>query len=124
MTKKYTKGEKSKVLTRLDQVSDITLYAPTSEKCMDYLYDGLMMLCNHYVDDEDYNVFLKIPTIDFYNVALYVKKCCKEDDVIAKYIFAMVDIIRSFANLKYVSVVFKDDNELNDSYEKLIQNKI
>ena len=31
MLKRYTKGDKRKVMTRIDQVSDITLYIPSSE---------------------------------------------------------------------------------------------
>ena len=118
MIKRYTKGDKNKVLGRIEQVSDITLYIPTSERCMDYLYDGLMVLCNHYVVDDD--SFSHIPAIDFYNVVLFVNKCCKEKNVDMEYIIAMMSIIRTFDNLKHVSIVFKDDIELKDSYERLI----
>lgn len=118
MKKRYTKGDKNKIVTRIEQVSDITLYIPTTEKCMDYLYDSLMVLCNHYVDEND--VFTSIPNIDFYNVALYANKCCKENGVNAEYILAMISVMSSFDNLKHVSVVFKDDVELKDSYERLI----
>jgi hypothetical protein len=120
MIKKYTKGDKEKVLTRIHQVSDVTLYVPTSNRCMDYLYDALMVLCNHYVDDANEDLFLHIPNIDFYNVALFASKYCKDDDVDVEYIFAMLTILRTFENLKYVNVVFKDDVELRDSYERLI----
>ena len=120
MIKKYTKGDKDKVLTRIDQVSDITLYVPSSDRCMDYLYDSLMILCNHYTDVSSEEMFLLIPAIDFYNVVLFANKCCKEKDVDTKYIFAMMGIVKSFTNLKYISIVFRDDNELKDSYERLI----
>jgi hypothetical protein len=120
MLKRYTKGDKDKVVTRVEQVSDITLYVPTSDRCMDYLYDGLMMLCNHYVADSDGDVFLLIPAIDFYNVVLFATKCCNEKDVDAQYVSAMLGVVRTFTNLKYISVVFKDDDELRDSYERLI----
>jgi hypothetical protein len=120
MLKRYTKGDKDKVVTRVEQVSDITLYVPTSDRCMDYLYDGLMMLCNHYVADSDGDVFLLIPAIDFYNVVLFATKCCKEKDVDTQYVSAMLGVVRTFTNLKYISVVFKDDDELIDSYERLI----
>ena len=65
MLKRYTKGDKEKVMTRIEQVSDITLHIPSSERCMDYLYDSLMVLCNHYVDEDDGDLFLLIPAIDF-----------------------------------------------------------
>ena len=120
MLKRYTKGDKDKVVTRVEQVSDITLYVPTSDRCMDYLYDGLMMLCNHYVADSDGDVFLMIPAIDFYNVVLFASKCCNENGVDIQYISAMLGVIRTFTNLKYISVVFKDDVELRDSYDRLI----
>lgn len=120
MAKKYTKGDKNKVVTRINQVSSITLYIPTSEKCMDYLYDGLITLCYHYVDENDGDSFLLIPSIDFLNVVLYVNKCCNEKEVDTNYINAMMGIARSFDNLKHVSVVFTDDVELRDSYERLI----
>ena len=120
MVKRYTKGDKDKVVTRLEQVSDITVYIPSSERCADYLYDGLMMLCNHYVDDSNGDVFLLIPAIDFYNVVLFATKCCNEKDVDIKYISAMLGVVRTFTNLKYISVVFKEDVELRDSYERLI----
>ena len=120
MIKKYTKGDKDKVLTRIDQVSDITLYVPSSDRCMDYLYDSLMILCNHYTDVSSEEMFLLIPAIDFYNVVLFANKCCKEKDVDTKYIFAMMGIVKSFTNLKYISIVFRDDDELRDSYERLI----
>lgn len=120
MTKKYTKGDKNKVVARIEQVSDITLYVPTSEKCMDYLYDGLMVLCNWYVDEGNDNSFSHIPSVDFYNVVLFVNKCCKENNVGVEYIIAMMSIIRTFDNLKHVNIVFKDDAELSDSYERLI----
>lgn len=120
MAKKYTKGDKNKVVTRINQVSSITLYIPTSEKCMDYLYDGLISLCHHYVDENDGDSFLLIPSIDFLNVVLYVNKCCKEKEVDTNYINAMMGIARSFDNLKHVSVVFTDDVELRDSYERLV----
>jgi predicted CopG family antitoxin len=119
MIKKYTKGDKDKVLTRIEQVSDITLYIPSSEKCMDYLYDSLVVLCNHYMDN-DGNLFLHIPAIDFYNVVLFANKCCNENNVNTEYICALMGIVRSFSNLKYISIAFKDDNELRDSYERLI----
>ena len=120
MAKRYTKGEKENVVTRIEQVSDITVYVPTSDRCMDYLYDGLMMLCNHYVDESDGDKFLLIPAIDFYNVVLFTNKCCSEKNIDTKYISAMVGVIRTFTNLKYISVAFKDDDELRDSYERLI----
>ena len=120
MVKRYTKGDKDKVVTRLEQVSDITVYIPSSERCADYLYDGLMMLCNHYVDDSNGDVFLLIPAIDFYNVVLFATKCCNEKDIDIKYISAMLGVVRTFTNLKYISVVFKEDVELRDSYERLI----
>ena len=120
MLKKYTKGNKDDVLTRIEQVSDVTLYIPTSERCMDYLYDELIILCNNYVDRNDNNVFLCIPAIDFFNIVLYVNKSCKEKNVDTNYILSMIGILRSFANLKHVSIIFKDDIELRDSYERLI----
>lgn len=120
MTKKYTKGDKNKVVARIEQVSDITLYVPSSHKCMDYLCDGLMVLCNNYADEDDGDVFSHIPAIDFYNVVLFVNKCCKENDVDIEYIVAMMSIMRTFDNLKHVNVVFKDDVELKDSYDRLI----
>lgn len=119
MLKKYTKGDKDNVVTRVDQVSDITLHIPTSERCMDYLYDSLMILCNHYVDS-DCDSFSNIPAIDFFNVVLFSNKCCKEKDVDTKYISAMMGIVGLFTNLKYISVEFRDDDELRDSYERLI----
>lgn len=120
MLKRYTKGDKEKVITRIEQVSDITLRIPSSERCMDYLYDSLMILCNHYVDEDDGDLFLLIPAIDFYNVVMFANKCCKEKDVDAKYISAMMGVVSTFTNLKYISVVFRDDDELRDSYERLI----
>jgi predicted CopG family antitoxin len=120
MLKRYTKGDKEKVITRIEQVSDITLRIPSSERCMDYLYDSLMILCNHYVDEDDGDLFLLIPAIDFYNVVMFANKCCKEKDVDAKYISAMMGVVSTFTNLKYISVVFSEDVELRDSYERLI----
>lgn len=120
MLKRYIKGDKNKVLTRIEQVSDISVYIPSSERCMDYLYDSLMLLCNHYVGDSDGDLFSHIPAIDFYNVVLFANKCCKENDVNTQYIFALMGIINSFTNLKYISVKFSDDVGLNDSYERLI----
>lgn len=121
MIKKYVKGDRDEVLSRINQVSSITLNAPTSKRCMDYLYDSLMILCYHYIDSEDGDTFINIPAIDFYNVVLFTtNKCCKEKDIGVEYIFAMVDIMKSFSNLKYVSISFKNDDELRDSYERLI----
>ena len=120
MLKRYTKGDKEKVMTRIEQVSDITLHIPSSERCMDYLYDSLMVLCNHYVDEDDGDLFLLIPAIDFYNVVLFANKCCKEKGVDTKYISAMMGVISTFTKLKYISVVFREDDELRDSYERLI----
>jgi hypothetical protein len=120
MIKKYVKGDRDEVLTRIDQVSDITLCVPLSERCMDYLYDSLMILCGHYVNGSDGDSFLHIPAIDFYNVVLFASKCCKEKDVDIKYISAMSSIMETFGNLKHVSIEFRDDIELRDSYERLI----
>lgn len=120
MKKKYTKGDKNKVLTRMNQVNSITLNVPSTERCMDYLYDTLISLCHHYVSESDSDSFLSIPNIEFYNIVLYVNKCCKEKDINTDYINAMMGIVRSFDNLKYVSVVFKDAVEVIDSYERLI----
>lgn len=120
MLKRYTKGDKEKVMTRIEQVSDITLHIPSSERCMDYLYDSLMLLCNHYVDEDDGDLFLLIPAIDFYNVVLFANKCCKEKGVDTKYISAMMGVVSTFTKLKYISVVFRDSDELRDSYERLI----
>ena len=120
MLKRYTKGDKEKVMARIEQVSDITLHIPSSERCMDYLYDSLMLLCNHYVDEEDGDLFLLIPAIDFYNVVLFANKCCKEKGVDTKYISAMMGVVSTFTKLKYISVVFRDSDELRDSYERLI----
>jgi hypothetical protein len=120
MRKKYVKGDREKVLTRIDQVSDITVNVPTSEKCMDYLYDSLMILCYHYADENNGDLFLKIPYLDFYNAVLFSNKCCKEKDINSEYIFTMMSIVRTFSNLKYVTVVFNDNDELMDAYERLI----
>ena len=120
MLKRCTKGDKEKVMTRIEQVSDITLHIPSSERCMDYLYDSLMVLCNHYVDEDDGDLFLLIPAIDFYNVVLFANKCCKEKGVDTKYISAMMGVVSTFTKLKYISVVFREDDELRDSYERLI----
>jgi hypothetical protein len=118
MLKRYTKGEKERVISRTEQVSDVNLYIPTSERCMDYLYDGLICLCKNYYKKND--VFLHVPAIDFYNVVLYVNKCCKENDVNVDYISAIVGVLRLFTNLKHVTVTFKDDIKLKESYEKLV----
>lgn len=120
MLKRYTKGDKDNVVTRIEQVSSVTLYIPTFERCMDYLYDGLISLCNNYVADDNGDYFKLIPAVDFYNVVLYITKCCKENDVDITYISAMIGVVRSFTNLKYLNVVFKEDLELRDSYERLI----
>ena len=120
MRKKYVKGDKNKVVTRIDQVHSITMRVPTSDRGMDYLYDNLISLCHHYVDENDGDSFLKIPALDFYNIALYVNKCCKEKEVNTDYVFSMIGIFRTFENLKYISVVFSDDVELRDSYEILV----
>ena len=118
MLKRYTKGEKENVVTRVEQVSDVTLYIPTLERCMDYLYDGLVCLCKNYVSEDD--IFSNVPAIDFYNVVLYVNKCCKENDISVDYISAMLGILKLFTNLKRVNVVFKDDIKLKESYDKLV----
>ena len=121
MRKKYTKGDKDNIVTRISQVSCITLYTPTSERCIDYLYEGLVTLCNNYFNTDD--SFSRIPAIDFYNVALFVNKCCEENEVDTKYIFAMISVIKSFSNLKYINIEFVDDNDLKESYEKIINIK-
>lgn len=118
MLKRYTKGVKENVVTRVEQVSDVTLYIPTLERCMDYLYDGLVCLCKNYVNGDD--IFSNVPAIDFYNVVLYVNKCCKENDISIDYISAMLGILKLFTNLKRVNVVFKDDIKLKESYDKLV----
>ncbi len=123
MMKRYTKGDKNTIVTRINQVSDITLYAPVSDRCMDYLYEGLVTLCYHYFDDGDVDSFSHIPAIDFYNVSLFVNKCCAEHNVDAKYIFTMISVIKSFENLKYISIKFVDDVDVKESYEKLINIK-
>lgn len=120
MLKRYTKGDKDDVVTRIDQVSDITIYIPTLERCMDYLYDGLISLSNNYVDKDNNDVFLFIPAIDFYNVVLYSNKCCKENGIDTNYISAMMGVVRTFTNLKHISVIFSDDISLKDSYKRLI----
>lgn len=119
MLKKYTKGDKNKVVTRINQVSSITLNVPTSDRCMDYLYDALISLCNHYVDENDGDKFLYIPALDFYNIVIYVNKCCKEKEVDTDYIFSMMGVVRTFEKLKYISIVFSDNMEVRDSYEIL-----
>lgn len=119
MLKKYTKGDKNNVLSRIYQVSSITINVPTSEKCMDYLYDNLIVLCYHYIDKDSGDLFLNIPAIDFYNVVLFVNKCCKEDNIDINIILSMMGIMRSFENLKYVSIIFKDDDALQDLYKRL-----
>lgn len=120
MMKRYTKGDKNNVVTRIEQVSDITIYIPALERCMDYLYDGLILLCNHYVNEDDDNVFSHIPAIDFYNVVIYVNKCCKENGVEIDYISAMMNIVNTFSNLKHITVIFSDNIELNDSYKRMV----
>jgi predicted CopG family antitoxin len=79
-----------------------------------------MVLCNHYVDTTNNDLFLNIPAIDFFNVVLFSNKCCKEKNIDTKYISAMMGIVGTFTNLKYISVAFRDDDELRDSYERLI----
>lgn len=117
MRKKYVKGDKEKIITRINQVSEITLYVPSSERCIDYLHDGLLQFCSYYYFD---NSFLLIPTIDFYNVSLFVNKCCKENNVDVKYIIAIIDIIKTFEKLKHISVIFSDDDIIKKSYEKIV----
>ena len=119
MDKEYTKGDKNKVVTRLNQVSSITLHVPSSCECMNYLYDGLITLCNHYVNNDNADSLLLIPNIDFFNVVLYVNKCCKEKDINTDYLHAMMGIVRSFDNLKYISISFDEDGELIDSFDRL-----
>ena len=119
MLKKYVKGDVDNIVSRIKQVSDITINVPTDEKCMDYLYDCLMILCNHYSDDSG-DSFSQIPAIDFYNVVLFTNRYCNENNVNTECILAMSSIIRTFENLKHISVVFKDDDGLRESYEKLI----
>ena len=73
MFKKYTKGDKNKVVTRINQVSSITVNVPTSDKSMDYLYDALISLCNHYVDENDGDLKVRY-SIDLAKTApLFVK---------------------------------------------------
>ena len=50
MLKRYTKGDKDIVVSRINQVSDITIYVPKSDRCVDYLYDGLVLLCCNYME--------------------------------------------------------------------------
>ena len=120
MLKRYVKGDKENVVSRINQVSSITLYVPTSDRCMDYLYDGLVLMCSHYIGEEGDDVFFHIPIIDFYNVALFVNKCCDQKEIDTKYIFAIISIIKSFSNLKYISVKFVDGIDIVESYEKIV----
>jgi hypothetical protein len=122
MVKMYTKGDKNNIMTRVEQVSDVTIYIPTAKKCVDYLYDVLVTLCNYYVDEEgDSNKFSHIPYIDYYNVVLYVNKCCVEKNVDADYILTTLSILKTFTNLKWISVVFKDDDDtLISLYDRLV----
>lgn len=120
MIKKYVKGNKENVISRINQVSDITLYVPSSDRCMDYLYDALALLCSHYIGREGDDMFFHIPTIDFYNVAIFANKCCEKKEVDTRYIFAMISIIKSFENLKYISIAFVNDVDVLEAYEKLV----
>ena len=120
MLKRYTKGDKESVTSRINQVSDITIYAPTSDKSMDYLYDGFAILCSQYICKEGDDMFLHIPAIDFYNVALFANKCCMEKEIDTKYICAMISIIKTFSNLKYISIGFVEDTDIKESYERIV----
>ena len=120
MSKKYTKGDKSTVVTRIEQVHSITISVPTSDIGMCYLYDNLITLCHHYIDENDMDSFLHIPALDFCNVVIYVEKCCKEKEINTDYLFAMLGVIRTFEKLKYISVVFSDRTDLKSSYEKMV----
>ncbi len=117
--RKYTKGERNDVVTRISQVSSITVNVPSSARCMEYLYDSLITTCYHYIDDKNNDLFLQIPALDFLNVVLYVNKLCTEMDINTEYICAMMGIVGTFENLKDISVVFSDDIKLIDSYEML-----
>ena len=119
MVRRYTKGDKNEVITRMDQVSCITLKVPASDRCMDYLYDGLITSCNCYIDENDSNLFSRIPAIDFFNVVLFVSKCCNEKEISTDSIGNIVGIVGTFENLKYISIIFSDDVEVRDSYDIL-----
>ena len=119
MVRRYTKGDKNEVITRMEQVSCITLKVPSSDRCMDYLYDGLITSCNRYIDKNDSNLFSRIPAIDFFNVVLFVSKCCNEKEISTDSIGNIVGIVGTFENLKYISVSFSDDVEVRDSYDIL-----
>lgn len=129
----YTKGDREQVIKRFDNVHTITIYCPLQFECVKYLKMSLVSNLMGYMSreedcdvsdsenevDYDSNTFTKIPTIDMFNCFIVTLNCCKGENIPPDVLYSIWSVIQSFKFLKFINVVFTDDEIVYESYSKI-----
>jgi len=119
----YTKGDREDVLSRMNQVHTITLFCPLNDLCVyNFKTTVELMLPGYKISDNEWK---NIPAIDVLNVFI----CCNayqkslgvnsDNDIMN----IMISSLGMFKRLKYISLVFTYDDEIEKTYRLLIQKK-
>jgi hypothetical protein len=113
---RYTKGEPDSVIRRIEQVHTMTVNCPVQDEafgCFKTFVDS------HLSGYKDYH---QIPTIDLFSSFLTILNFCKDHDIDTKFFCGFGVILKTFTHLKYVTLVFTDDENVYDAYKLLDNN--
>lgn len=119
----YTKGDYKEIITRIQQVHTITMYCPIEDTMMKSLKNTMdVMLCDYKKGDD---FFECVPAIDALNAFVFTNSFndSMQIEVDKGILSIIVSSLKMFSRLKKISFKFTDDEEILNSYKKLLSNK-
>ena len=119
----YTKGDYKEIITRISQVHTITLFCPMEDILIQGLKNTMdIMLCDYKKGDD---LFEGVPAIDALNAFVFTNSFndSMEIEVDKGVLSIIISSLKMFNRLKRISFKFTYDEEILDSYKKLLSNK-
>jgi len=117
-SKKYVKGERENVLTRMDNVHSITMFCPVNFESLKYLQECFNIICPQYKVDE--NRWIDVPCTDALRVFLVAVNQIGMDNSYP--IDVISSVLKTFSRLKYIDFEFIDDKDLMKSFDYKLWN--
>lgn len=117
----YTKGEREKVLTRINQVHTITIFCPITDFYVQSLKNSFeLMLCGYKVNDNEWK---NVPTIDAFNAFLFTKDFNDRMGIPLNMdiINVIVGALKLFERMKKITFKFTDDPDIEQAYRFILE---
>lgn len=109
----YVKGEREKILSRMDAVHSMTMFCPVNFDSLDCLKYCFGIICPQYKTDGD--KWIDVPCADALKAFLVAVNSLGMDNSYP--IDVISGVLKTFSRLKYIDFEFIDDKDLMKSFD-------